>query len=424
MSECEVGYNSPRWSGEIADCSLPMTFDTYSNCSFGCVYCFSQFQRGIGASAEDYAAKRVKCVDVQRVRDIFTGKRKSQFWPFIQQRRTMQWGGLSDQFDGNERVFGKTLELLRFFKEIDYPLTFSTKATWWLDDQRYTELFRGQRNWNVKFSIITNDDDMAAKIEPGVPSSSERIEAIRKFSELDAGGATLRLRPFIIGVSSRGYKKLIRRAAEAGASAMTTEFMCLDVRSANTAREHFNVLSEAVGQDIVEFYKRNSVGSGYLRLNRKVKEPYIRKMMELSHELGMRFYVSDAHFKECCDNACCCGLPDDWKISRCQFSNALQICKRDGTVRWSQIAEGTDFLGFEWRKAEGYNTNSVGKRAKLDGMSMKDYLRYLWNDPKAGQSPYHMFEGVMVPDGKDENGDVIYRYNQGKTFVRGGVSEA
>lgn len=41
-------YGSPRWTGEIADCSLPVTFDTYSNCSFGCVYCFSQYQRAIG----------------------------------------------------------------------------------------------------------------------------------------------------------------------------------------------------------------------------------------------------------------------------------------------------------------------------------------------------------------------------------------
>ena len=47
-NEIKHNYQSPRWSGEIADCSLPMTLDTYSNCSFGCVYCFSQYQRGIG----------------------------------------------------------------------------------------------------------------------------------------------------------------------------------------------------------------------------------------------------------------------------------------------------------------------------------------------------------------------------------------
>ncbi len=34
-------YVSPRWTYEILDCSMPMTFDTYSNCAFQCVYCFS-----------------------------------------------------------------------------------------------------------------------------------------------------------------------------------------------------------------------------------------------------------------------------------------------------------------------------------------------------------------------------------------------
>lgn len=57
MNKISETYQSPRWTGEIADCSLPVTFDTYSNCSFGCVYCFSQYQRGIGASKEAYLNK-------------------------------------------------------------------------------------------------------------------------------------------------------------------------------------------------------------------------------------------------------------------------------------------------------------------------------------------------------------------------------
>jgi hypothetical protein len=32
-------YSSPRWTGELMDCSMPVTFDQYSNCSFGCIYC-------------------------------------------------------------------------------------------------------------------------------------------------------------------------------------------------------------------------------------------------------------------------------------------------------------------------------------------------------------------------------------------------
>lgn len=419
MSECKQGYGSPRWTGEISDCSLPMTFDTYSNCSFGCVYCFSQYQRGIGGGKESYLSKDVKCVNVDKVKEIFTGKRPSQFSEYISQKRTIQWGGLSDQFDGYERKYGKTLELLRFFKELDYPISFSTKATWWLDDTRYTELFRGQKNWNVKFSIITEDAHAASLIEPGVPTPQERLEAIAKFTELDAGGATLRLRPFIIGVTSRTYESLINHAADAGATAMTTEFFCLERRSVNTARENFKTISDYVGHDIVGFYARHSKGSGYLRLNRKVKEPYVKHMREIAHERGMRFYVSDAHFKEASDGTCCCGLSEDWKFSRCQFAEALQLCKRNGEVRFSDLGD-EGFLDFDWGNAEGFNTTSVEKRGKFLGMSMLEYLRYLWNNPKAGQSPYQMFEGVMLPNGYDEDGNIVYVWNQEKTFIRGG----
>ena len=134
--EIKNDYNSPRWTAEYPDCSMPMTFDTYSNCAFGCIYCFSQFQRGIGAAKEKYVKKEVHCVNVNKIKRMFLEPDSSQFGEYIKARKVMQWGGLSDQFDGFERKYGVTLELLRFFREIDYPLCFSTKGTWWLDDPR------------------------------------------------------------------------------------------------------------------------------------------------------------------------------------------------------------------------------------------------------------------------------------------------
>ena len=74
------------------------------------------------------------------------------------------------------------------------------------------------------------------------------------------------------------------------------------------------------------------------------------------------------------------------------------------------------FLDFPVKKAQGFNLNSSENRARLQGMTMKDYLRYLWNAPRRGQSPYKIFEGVLVPDGYDENNNIIYKYNQDKTF--------
>lgn len=411
-------YQSPRWSAEIADCSMPMTFDTYSNCSFGCLYCFSQYQRAIGGAKEAYLHKEVKPVNVKKIKQMFLepDKYAGQFAEYIKQRRVMQWGGLSDQFDGFERKIGASLELLRFFKEINYPLCFSTKSVWWTQDERYMELVRGQKNWNFKFSIITLDEHKAKIIERGVPTPMQRLDAIERIANAGAGGATLRLRPFIIGVSTPSYLDLIRQAASRGATALSTEFFCVEQRS-QALKEYMPLLSELCGFDLMEFYRKYSVSSGYLRLNRKVKAPFMHNMKRVCDEVGMRFYVSDAHFKELCCNGSCCGLPSDWNYSRGQFCEALQICKKAGVVRWSDISADIEALHqYDWGRAVGFNANSSEKRAQFFGMSMAEYMRWLWNNPQAGQSPYKMFEGVMTPNGKDEQGNIIYTYNHARTL--------
>lgn len=424
MSEnIKHNYLSPRWTGEIADCSLPVTMDTYSNCSFNCVYCFSQYQRGIGGGAEDYKLKHVKAINVDRVKKIFSGENKdSTFYQYVKDKRPIQYGGLSDQFDGFERKYGCTYELLKYLREINYPICFSTKSAWVFHDPKYQELFRGADNWNVKFSIITLDENDAKRIEVGVPSPQERLKAMAEYNKLSKGGTTLRLRPFIVGVSDKTYLDLIKAAKDAGATAVTTEFFCLELRSIKQAREHYQRISDVCGFDIVDFYRRYSNGAGYLRLNRKVKEPYIKKMQELCDKLGMRFYVSDAHFKECSNNCCCCALDKDWNYSRGNFSAALQIAKKQGVVHWSDIAGDMDFLNFSAVRAEGCQIarSSSESTAKFKDMTMKDYLRYIWNAPRRGQSPYKMFERVLMPDGIDDNGDIVYKFNNDVSFIEAG----
>lgn len=278
------------------------------------------------------------------------------------------------------------------------------------------ELIRGQRNWNFKFSIITLDEEKAKIIERGVPTPRQRLEAIRRIAEADAGGATLRLRPFIIGVTTPTYLDLIRAASDCGATAMSTEFFCVEQRSP-TLKAFLPTLNAMAGFDIMEFYRKYSVSSGYLRLNRKVKEPFMRNMKSLCEELGMRFYVSDAHFKELSCNGSCCGLPPDWNYSRGQWCEALQIAKRKGRVLWEDVRSDIQQLvgGFSWCRASGYNCNSSEKRAKFEGMTMADYMQWLWNNPQSGQSPYKLFEGALLPDGTDGEGNLIYKYN-GATF--------
>ena len=136
-------------------------------------------------------------------------------------------------------------------------------------------------------------------------------------------------------------------------------------------------------------------------------------MEKTCRRVGMRFYVSDAHFKERCDNGSCCGLPESWNYTRGQYCEALVLARRNGEVRWSDIEADLGYAKiFPWGRAQGYNASSSERRAKFLGFTMYDYLRYTWNHPRDGQSPYQMFEGIVVPDRLDEHGDVIYVFDE------------
>lgn len=418
-------YQSPRWSGEILDCSMPMTFDTYNKCSFNCLYCFSYYQKShTHPDSENYQNTPPTCVNVSKIRQMFhhepelTGTQR-QFSPYIKQRLTMQWGGLADPFDEYERKHGIGLKVLRVLKSLDYPICFSTKAVWWLQDKRYTELFQGQKNWNCKFSIINLDAKVAAKMEIGCPTPQARLRAIHQYAALDAGGATLRLRPFIIGMSdvNDAHIRLIEKAGQAGATAMSTEFFCLEARANGFLRARYQAMSDVLGFDIYKYYQQHSHGaSGYRRLNYELKAPYIEAMQKACRVAGMRFYVSDAHHKEKCANGNCCGLPADWKYSRGQFTEALMIARKKGRVRFSDIEPGLDMYDFPW-VACGFNIQSATQKAFRYKQTMKQYIRQAWNSPNSGKSPYKYFGGVLKPIGLDDNRDVIYEFD----YVKAGV---
>lgn len=409
-------YQSPRVSGEVLDCSMPATFDQYSVCGYNCSYCFSFFQRSLGAGADNYLHKRVKAVSIDKFKRMFTDPDQfgGDFKELIKDRITLQWGGLSDPFCLVEQDLGLGYEFLKFLKEIEYPVCFSSKSDLLIkpEGEKYLKLFEGSKNWSYKASIITLDPKKAQMVEAGCPTPQARLEVLKRLSDMGIW-TILRLRPFIYGLSNLDYEELIRLSAKAGVKAMSTEFFCLELRNVNKGKANFDLLSKAVGFDIIQFYKNISVGQGYLRLNYEFKAPYFNRMKELCEELGINFHVSDAHGKDKGCSGSCCGLPQDESVSKfshCQFTNALHLAKITGKVHWSDIAKSGDYLKNHQYSINGLTNGKVGKGEYYKNMSMFDIMRNIWNNPNNSKSPYKYFGGILIPSGVDENNDIIYEY--------------
>jgi DNA repair photolyase len=420
-------YGSPRWTYEILDCAMPMSFDTYSNCAHQCLYCFSFFQRAIKQGSEDYLHHKVRSVDVDKIKRMFLqpDEHAGQFKNYIKRRMTLQWGGLSDGFDWYEKKFLKSLELLRFFREIDYPISISTKGVWWVYDQRYMDILKDAKNIHVKYSIITDNEKHVLALEPGVPTAAARFDAMEQLNKLGIGATTLRFRPFTLGTSDLCIDSMFESGARVGCYSVTTEFLAWESRASNTSKERLEAMSKVLGYDVWQFYRDNSArASGLLRLNYDLKRPYIQKMKEKAAEVGMKFFVSDAHHKEDSYHAGCCGLPEDGPLSNVnhgQYAHAILIAKDKGIVKWSDISEeAREVLGdIPVYAAEGFPSDT-DLRLKKRYMNMYDYMHDIWNNPKSWQSPARYFGGALVPAQTDENGDIQYIYNQ--PFVDNGLT--
>lgn len=128
----------------------------------------------------------------------------------------------------------------------------------------------------------------------------------------------------------------------------------------------------------------------------------------------MRYYVSDAHFKELCNNGSCCGLPESWNYSRGQWCEALQIAKKKGFVVWDDVQPEVQKIMDGVSMKATQLCQSSAHRAHFYGMSMERYMNWLWNNPQHGQSPYKLFECILVPNGTDVNGNIIYMYKGSK----------
>lgn len=409
------GYHSPRASYEYLDCSLPLTFDQYSICSFNCLYCFAFYQRAMNsASAEDFWDRKVSAVDLEWFKKLFDKESinkgyQKKITSMIKQGLPLHWGGLSDPGDDYEKKFHVGLDIIKFLKEIEYPTLFSVKGDAFLQPE-YLKEFDGSKNFKFQMSITSADDKLASQIEMGAPAPSRRLLMMKTLSSLGCE-CMLRLRPYIIGYSDKSDEQLIVQAAEAGATAVSVEFFCLERRAAGYLKKRYEQMNEVLGFNVYDYYKHLSRGDmgGYARLNPRTKATYIERIYKLTRKLGIRFACSDAHFKELNDTGCCCGLDNTWNWSRGQFTNALIKCRKNGTVCFKDIDQDRDWEK-EWKFSEVRNCGNWKRYRKFKNLNCQVQKRNVWNDPNDRNSPYRYFEGRMVAVGLDENQDVIYKF--------------
>jgi len=428
-------YDGSRFSSDAMDCAIPIALDSHSGCSYNCLYCFSNnlFERRsdpVIKSIQESGAPLYREWPTAKLEKFLARENRDKWsmaaYTLMDRGAPVQLGALGDPFDELELHSGWAKKAIPLFIKYKQPVRISTKGGITLQRKDYLKLFeKSPEQFWVAWSIICNDDERIARVDVKAPVTSERLKAMKALTNIGVR-CSLRFRPFLPGLSDsypgepEAWRVLIERAREAGAEAVSFEFIFLDTRLSPRQRAMYQLMFREMGRpDFGEWWNSHSNPKETCRrASRAIKYEMTMKVREKVHELGMRFGISDPHFKEFNDTGCCCGFPeqDSWfgGWSRRQMTEVIVQARKA-----YERGEPRLFNYEDWKPAWAHMIplNNVEPARSWHAYRRKkfktygDALRDKWNNPLDPRGPYLYFGKVLVPMGRDLNtGDLVYEY--------------
>lgn len=421
--ECR-NYTGIRLTSDGFDCALPVSIDTHSVCSFGCLYCFSDNL----VSHRENTVKKIGQVSLGSIEKTFAGE-PSKFGNIV--RRALKYdkkkngypcpiqvGAITDPCDNIERQQGFLLGLLDLALKYKQPLRFSTKGKIFLTPEYFKSITRDPRLFWVAFSIISTDDELLAKIDKRAPSSKQRFASMKKLSK--AGVKTsLRFRPIMPGISDRTknrkgiWREMVHRAKESGAESVSCEVGFYPGATSREVKARWDELAELTGIYLKPIYKNFGRVQPCIRPAYTWTEEIMHRIKEECNKVGVTFGVSDPVWKQLTESGCCCGIqPDDPVFGNWERENATNalVTGRDSgkLIHFKDVVPG---WAFDCLKAYMCN-QGVGPTVKYDTKhdTWADKLRRNWNDLATDRGPLRYFQGALIPARRDKEGNIIYKY--------------
>jgi DNA repair photolyase len=192
-------------------CPMPLNLDVWDGllCPFQCRYCFADaFRASLYTSFFDNSKSmgfrhcnpdfyKAKLDELMAIRDKDPHDLRSDIHKAVAMGIPMRLGIRFEDFLKPEKKKGISLQLLQYLAEADYPVMINTKSDL-IGHEEYVEALRTNgAGGAVHMTLITSDDALLKKLEPGAPRYVKRLEAMKNLA--DAGVRVVaRIEPYLI----------------------------------------------------------------------------------------------------------------------------------------------------------------------------------------------------------------------------------
>lgn len=218
---------------------------------------------------------------------------------------------LSDPFQPVEEKYKLSLELMKIALKFNIPLIINTKSTLILKSP-WIDLLRDLASSNkviVQYTIVVLDEKEAKILEPGAPTPSDRLKAMRKLVDLEIPVIT-RLQPLIpyINTEKSFLEEAIKTFAEIGVKQIISEF----VRIRYNEIKAFEKILELQGKDISKLHNEqlweDITGTIQKRPIRSFRKEIFKQLAETAKKYNISFATCREGFFEYWTAKTCCGV--------------------------------------------------------------------------------------------------------------------
>lgn len=386
-------------SVRAAACPMPLNLDVWDGlkCTFSCLYCYADAFRaslytaffdnsksmGLRHCNPTYYKKELdKLMEVRgkNPHDISNDVRKA-----IAMEIPMRMGIRFEDFTKAEERKGVSLEMLRYLASVDYPIMINTKSDLPGKGEYVKALASNKAGAAVHITMITSDEKILKKIEPGAPSFKKRLEGIKNLA--DAGVRVVpRIEPYLVFLTDEQDKveEYIEKVWEAGARNIT-----FDTYSYSANNPGIKAAFVRKGFDFERFFTLgcDSQALGSLLLD---------KFMDLFREKGFSCSTFDMGCAATNNQDICCEVGDLFKGG---FNYG-------STVMAARYILSRGEKPTRWQDFECYVENNGGF---LSDRLRKD-VHMLWN-VKGNNAYSPNWAAGVEPYGADEDG-VVWCYKK------------
>ncbi len=272
------------WRGRLCTCPPKFSFDPYTGCEHGCLYCYAS------SYIRDFDKCRPKKNLIKLVKHDLS---------VLPGNALISMSNSSDPYPPMESSLRLTRSCLQEFLGRDLRILIITKSNLVLRDVDLISRLRSA----VSLTITTLDDELAKKLEPRAPPPSKRLNAVEKLS-LEGIPVSVRIDPIIPFLNDVGIRELLREIKNAGALHVTSSTFKPRWDSWNRMKQAFPDICKKIGP--LYFEEGERIGRSYY-----LPKPLRFKLMSLVAEecrrLGLTFACCREGFVELNSGGSCDG---------------------------------------------------------------------------------------------------------------------